>query len=203
MCLPVVRFLPWNKLSDSEVFTMANEYLIKKWRLWFKFIDMKHKGEVSKEDFKEEEEAYAKAAHLEGECKKEFMEATNKFVDELIFHGRSGPITEDDFIELTNNDFKNDKEKFGEKMKKGLAADFKIWDRKGAGSITEEDCLIAFKSVGLGDETWIKKFFETFNPVDGQISLKSYVDKMLPFLVSEDSSVQDPVLELFESYPEK
>lgn len=148
-------------------------------------------------------EAYAKAAHLEGECKKEFMEATNKLVDELVFHGKSGPITEDEFVELTNNDLKNGKDKFVEKMKKGLEADFKIWDQKGTGSIAEEEFMVAFKSVGMDNEAWNEKFFQVFNAVDGTVHVKDYVDVMLPFLVSEDSSKADPVLELFESYPEK
>lgn len=95
-------------------------------------------------------EAYAKAVHLEGKCKKEFVKATEKIVNKFVF--QSSPITDDKFVELTNNHFKNDKEKFVKKIKKGLEADFRTWGQRGTGSITEEEFMVAYKSIGMDNE---------------------------------------------------
>lgn len=180
---------------------MANEYLIKKWRLWFKFLDAKNTGKVSREDEKREEEEFVKLAHLEGERKEEVLKTSSRLWEQFVFRGKAGPITEDEFVEMTKYEFEADRDKFVEKMKQGCVDEFKILDQTGQGLLDEEMFINGFKAAGIQNETWIKMFFQAFNPVSGNISLDVYRDAMVQFMVDEDNTKKDIFIEALESYP--
>ncbi|XP_045214110.2 sarcoplasmic calcium-binding protein-like [Mercenaria mercenaria] len=181
---------------------MANEYLIKKWRMWFKALDRKHAGQLTQADEQRDENAYVKLAHLEGERKTEAIKTFHSFWDKFVFHGKSGPVTEEQFIKLTNDDYKANKKAFIEDIRKACDADIKVIDHDGKGFITEEEFITADKSLGLEDEAWNKMYFNSFNPKDGKVPNAVLCDAWADFLVSEDSSKKDVVLDAFEKFPD-
>ncbi|XP_045168078.2 sarcoplasmic calcium-binding protein-like [Mercenaria mercenaria] len=178
---------------------MANEHLISKWRLLFKALDVRHAGRISKEDIKQEEQTFAELHNLDAERKKEMEEDMDELMKELLFRGRPGPITEQEFIDMNNSEYKADKENFVEKMQKCLAADFANMDVSGKGSLTEDEFIKAFRALGHENITLDKKFFESYHPVNGEVPLELLISSWVEFATSEDSSKQDMVKEALES----
>lgn len=185
-----------------KIITMANEYLIKKWKLWFKCMDRQHKGYLTKEDQKKEEEEFVKLHQLEGERKEEVKEVFQNLWDQVIFHGKKGPVTEQEFVDMTNEDFKKGKAEFEETVRKLFLEDLKAVDQTGEGSLTEEMFLKSYKAAGFTNEEWNKKLFQVYSPVNGKAPFDNMIDAWVHFLINEDSSKKDDVLEVLESYPD-
>ncbi|XP_060552287.1 sarcoplasmic calcium-binding protein-like [Ruditapes philippinarum] len=177
---------------------MANDYLKSKWRLWFRLYDVKHKNKLSGEDVKEKEERFAAINHLDPEQKKKVIETMDKLLSENVFYGKPGPITEDEFVEMQNDDFKADKDKYVEKRRKYFTTVFSMVDLCGEG-ITEEEFVNAFKALGHDNVSLDKKFFHDFKPVDGKIPRSVFVDALVQFTTCEDSSKEDLVKTGLES----
>lgn len=177
---------------------MANDYLKGKWGLWFRMIDARHKSKLSMDDIKENEDRFAIISHLDAEKKKEIVSKLNKLVNENIFYGKDGPITEQDFIEMQNEDFKADKENYIEKRKNYFTTLFGIIDLTGEG-VTEEEFVNVFRAAGHENVQLDKQFFQRFNPVDGKIPLNVFVDAMVQFTTCEDSTKPDSVKEGIEA----
>ena len=138
-------------------------------------------------------------AHLEGERKEEVLTTSHRLWNNFIFRGKPGPITEQDFIDMTNQDYKTDKAKFVENIRKDCVDDVSCFDFKKQGFITEEDFLMGCKAAGMENEQWNKTFFNTFKPVDGKIGVDVMVDAWVKFLTEEDSSKEDLVMETLQS----
>ncbi|XP_053374618.1 sarcoplasmic calcium-binding protein-like [Mercenaria mercenaria] len=177
---------------------MANDYLKGKWRLWFSVYDAKHKHQLSKEDVKEKEEKFAILNHLDAERKKQVIETMNKLLSENVFYGKSGPISEDEFVDMQNEDFKADKDNYVAKRRKYFTTVFNMIDLYGEG-ITEEEFVNAFRAMGHDNVSLDKKFFQDFKLVDGKIPLSVFVDAMVQFTTCEDSSKPDLVKHGLES----
>ncbi|XP_053374617.1 uncharacterized protein LOC123531732 isoform X2 [Mercenaria mercenaria] len=147
-------------------------------------------------------EAFVNLAHLEGERKEEVLHTSQKLWDQFVFRGKTGPVTEDGFIQMINDDLKKDRKKFEENMRKACIDDLKIVSQSGNDYLTEEEFINAYKAVGFGNDDWNKKLFQAFDPVDGKVNNDKIVEVWFQFLVSEDSSKKDVALELLESYPD-
>ncbi|XP_045168939.2 sarcoplasmic calcium-binding protein-like [Mercenaria mercenaria] len=179
---------------------MANEYLIKKWRMCFKLMDVKHAGQISREDEKQEEEAYVKLAHLEGKRKEEILETSHRLWNNFVFRGKPGPITEEEFIDMTNTEYKTDKAKFIADMRKDCADDMSCFDLKQQGFVTEEEFIMGCKAAGMENEKWNRDFFRSFNPTDGKVDVNVMIEDWVQFLTEDDSSKKDAIMDAMQSY---
>ncbi|XP_045186875.2 sarcoplasmic calcium-binding protein-like [Mercenaria mercenaria] len=178
---------------------MAKEFLINKWRLWFRVLDVKGTGQFSREDEAQDEERYAHLSHLNPEQKAEVVEALRRLTDEYYFRGKQGPISEQDFVDMNNEDFKADKGKFEERMKKCFETEYKIFDTNGDGMITKDAFQKAYLGCGHDNLERINKFFQSYNPVDDKVPVKTIADSWVLFTTNEDSSVKDVVREALEA----
>ncbi|XP_053373655.1 sarcoplasmic calcium-binding protein-like [Mercenaria mercenaria] len=181
---------------------MANEYLIKKWRLWFKALDRKHAGQLTRADQRRDVDAYIKLTGLEGESRTDAITLINSYWDEFVFHGKSGPVTEEQFIEMTKDRFRAGEDTFMEVYRKAVIADVKMIDQGGKGYITEEEFTCTNKSMGLENEAWNKMYYNAFNPKNGKVPNVVISDAWVDFYFNEDSSTRDVVLDVFEKYPD-
>ncbi|XP_053374302.1 sarcoplasmic calcium-binding protein-like [Mercenaria mercenaria] len=105
---------------------MANDYLISKWRMYFKAIDAKNEGRITKEYITEDKTKFADYHHLEGTRREDMMERIEQWFDKYILQGKSGPISEQEFVDMLNDDFKADRDKFVKKMQTSFEESFEI-----------------------------------------------------------------------------
>jgi hypothetical protein len=144
-------------------------------------------------------EAFVKLAHLEGKRKDEVLETSHRLWNNFIFRGKPGPITEQEFIDMTNNEYKEDRRKFTEKVRKDCMDDVSCFDYKKQGFVTEEEFLTGCKAAGMENEQWNKDFFRIFNPVEGKIEVNVMVEAWVRFLTEEDSSKKDLIMECLQT----
>lgn len=127
------------------------------------------------------------------------MKAADELWDDIVFHGTPGPITEQAFVDAHNNAFKTDKAKFVENMQNCYTRLVDLIDISGEGSVTLQEMINAFKSIHHENIAIDKKFFESYNPVDGKIPSKIFVDSWVQFVTCEDSSKRDLVKEALDA----
>ncbi|XP_060552290.1 sarcoplasmic calcium-binding protein-like isoform X2 [Ruditapes philippinarum] len=181
---------------------MANEYLIRKWRVWFKSVDREHTGQLTQKDEKRTEETFLKLGHLEGEEKEKAIKTSQSQWDQFVFHGKSGPVTEAEFIESTNKSFMADKKQFEDIMRKACTENATVIDPEGKGYLTEEEYTNIYKAFGFNHDEWLKSFFNVFDNGDGKAHTDSIVDAWVHLLTSEDDSKADMLLETLEKCPD-
>ncbi|XP_045169642.2 sarcoplasmic calcium-binding protein-like [Mercenaria mercenaria] len=177
---------------------MANEHLKNKWRMWFGVIDAQHKHRLSHEDITEKENKFAIINHLDAEKRKQVMDTIDKLVNENVFYGKPGPISEDEFIDMQNEDFKADKESYIAKRRNYFTVLFQTMHLSGEG-VSEEEFVNAFRASGHENIALDKQFFQMYKPEDGLVPLSVLIDSWVQFTTCEDSSKLDIVKTGLES----
>lgn len=177
---------------------MANDYLIHKWRLWFGIFDVDKTGQFSRATEANHEEGFANLNNLTAERKKEVIAASKQMMEEHYFRGETGDLTEQTFVDMNNNEYKEDKNKFIERMRKLWNTDCDIMDLYQEGFITQEVFVNAFQAAGYANVDKAAKLFQSFGPKDQKIPVPVLVDALVHFTTSEDSSKPD----LFREYLE-
>ncbi|KAL4222846.1 hypothetical protein ACF0H5_018886 [Mactra antiquata] len=178
---------------------MANDYLVSKWKLWYTWFDINKDGKVDHDDVQSEKTKFAELSHLSEEDRVKVSDNWEKWWNEYIFWGKSS-ITEAEFVELMNNAFKENRENFQKRMQSCFEFVInEIVDNDKSGSISLDEFVLVFKSCGHNNTDLDKKFFDSYNPIDGAIPSKAMIDSWVVFTTSEDSSVSDIVKEAFES----
>lgn len=145
-------------------------------------------------------ESFVKMSNLDEDRKKQVVESSKKLWNEFVFHGKDGPVSEEEFIAMTNESFQKDKRKFEENIRSGCNADLRALDQNNEGLLIEEVFLNAYKAGGFHNDEWNKKFFQDLNPVDGKVPFDNLTNAWVQFLVSEDSSKKDVIMEILELY---
>ncbi|XP_052250119.1 sarcoplasmic calcium-binding protein-like isoform X4 [Dreissena polymorpha] len=178
---------------------MANAFLVSKWKIWYKSLDVNHDGMISFADVEESRSKFSELHHLDEQKKKQVMDNFEKWWNEFIFRGKTGEISESEFVDMLNKDFTTDKAKFKKSMEKCFDILFDVIDTNKDRSISEDEFLIAFKAYGHENVALDTKFFKAYNPKDGLVPLREIVDSWISFATSEDSSKPDIVKTAFES----
>ncbi|XP_045169697.2 sarcoplasmic calcium-binding protein-like [Mercenaria mercenaria] len=178
---------------------MANDYLISKWRMWFKSLDVKHDGKIERTDENEVVVKFAHLHHLEAEKKKDIMKQLDTWWDEYVFRQGPGPISEQDFVDMQNDDFKADKEIFKQRMVTCMKTIFGIINISHDGLMTEQEFVIAFRSAGHENIKLDTDLFNAYGSVNGKVSVQKICDSWVHFTTCEDSSVKDIVKDAYEA----
>ncbi|XP_060590846.1 sarcoplasmic calcium-binding protein-like [Ruditapes philippinarum] len=176
---------------------MANDYIINKWKLWFRSIDIKRKGTISRADVKQEEDTLATLSHLDDDRRKQLQVNLDKIWDDIVFRGKE-PINEQTFVAMNIQDYTTNKQKFVEEVRKAYTAFFNLVDVSGEGSVSEEEFVNMMKACSHNNNALNKKFFEDYNPVDGKIACSVLVDSWVQFTSCDDSSKTDLIKEAIE-----
>ncbi|WAQ93827.1 SCP-like protein [Mya arenaria] len=186
-------------IRSSFVFAMANAFLVSKWKIWYNSLDVNHDGMISFEDV--EENKFSELHNLDAKQKKDVIENFEKWWNQYIFRKRKGEeISEKEFLDMLNNDFKTDKAKFLSEMEACFKTLFNVIDTNQDRSISEDEFLIAFKAYGHENVALDTKFFKSYNPdKDGLVPLMNIVNSWIQFTTSEDESKPDVVKAAFES----
>ncbi|XP_045168946.2 sarcoplasmic calcium-binding protein-like [Mercenaria mercenaria] len=179
---------------------MANEYIINKWKLWFRAIDINHKGQILSADVQQEGETFAELSHVDAEKKKEILANLHKLWNEYVFRGKTGPINEEEFVEMNSQQYEADKAKFQAGLRKCYTALFSdIIDVYHEGFVTEEEFVNIMKACGHENVALDKKFFSFYKPDGGKVPLQVLIDSWVQFTTSDDSSQKDVVKEALEA----
>ncbi|XP_045168191.1 sarcoplasmic calcium-binding protein-like isoform X2 [Mercenaria mercenaria] len=179
---------------------MATDYLVAKWKLWYKSLDVNHDGKISIEDVEESRAKFSDLHKLDAEKSKQVQDNFTKWWNEFVFRGKTGEISETEFIDALNNDLKADSAKFKADMDRCFNIFFDVIDTNKDRSISEEEFLIAFKAYGHENVALDTKFFQAYNPKDGLVSLREIVDSWIDFVTGDDSSKSGSIVKTaFES----
>ncbi|XP_052800256.1 sarcoplasmic calcium-binding protein-like isoform X1 [Mya arenaria] len=180
---------------------MANAFLVSKWKIWYNSLDVNHDGMISFEDVEESRNKFSELHNLDAKQKKDVIENFEKWWNQYIFRKRKGEeISEKEFLDMLNNDFKTDKAKFLSEMEACFKTLFNVIDTNQDRSISEDEFLIAFKAYGHENVALDTKFFKSYNPdKDGLVPLMNIVNSWIQFTTSEDESKPDVVKAAFES----
>lgn len=135
---------------------------------------------------------------LDAEKSKQVQENFTKWWNEFVFRGKTGEISETEFVEALAKDYTADKAKFKAEMDRCFNIFFDVIDTNKDRSISEEEFLIAFKAYGHENVALDTKFFQAYNPVDGLVSLRTIVDSWIDFVTGEDASKGSIVKTAFE-----
>ncbi|XP_045168996.2 sarcoplasmic calcium-binding protein-like [Mercenaria mercenaria] len=179
---------------------MANDYVINKWRLWFRAMDINHKGQISSADVQQEGETFAELSHVDAERRKEILADLHKLWNEYIFRGKTSPINEEEFVEMNCHQYEDDKAKFQAGLRKCYTAFFSdIIDVCHEGFVTEEEFVNIMKAGGHENVAFHKKFFSFYKPDGGKVPQQFLIDSWVQFTTSDDSSQKDVVKEALET----
>ena len=122
-----------------------------------------------------------------------------KWWNEFVFRGKTGEISEQEFVDALNKDYTSDKTKFISEMTRCFDIFFDVIDTNKDRSISEEEFLVAFKAYGHENVALDTKFFKAYNPTDGLVPLRQIVDSWVDFVTSEDAAKGSIVKTAFES----
>ena len=137
---------------------------------------------------------------LDAEKSKQVQENFTKWWNEFVFRGKTGEISEQEFVDALNNDLKANKDNFVAEMTRCFNIFFDVIDTNKDRSISEDEFLIAFKAYGHENVALDTKFFQAYSPVDGLVSLRVIVDSWIDFVTGEDSSKSGSIVKTaFES----
>lgn len=127
------------------------------------------------------------------------MKASDQLWDDIVFHGKPGPITEQEFVDAHNESFKADKGKFLVDMQNCYTRLVDLVAVSNKGSVNLQEMINALKSIHHENIAAGKQLFESYNPVDGNIPSKVLVDSWVQFTTCEDSSKRDILKEALEA----
>jgi len=109
-------------------------------------------------------------------------------------------ISETQFVDVLNADYKKDKAAFKKKMDKCFNVFFDVIDTNKDRSISEDEFLIAFKAYGHENVALDTKFFKAYNPdKDGLVPLHQIVTSWIDFTTNDDPKEKSVVKEAFEA----
>ncbi|KAH3706228.1 sarcoplasmic calcium-binding protein-like isoform X3 [Dreissena polymorpha] len=178
---------------------MANEFLVSKWKIWYKSLDVNHDGKITFADVEESRSKFSELHHLPEEQKKQVMKNLEQWWNEFIFRGKTGEISESEFIKMLSKEFSADKAKFKKSMEKCFNILFDVIDTNKDRSISEDEFLIAFKAYGHENVALDTNFFKAYKPIDGLVPFKEIVNSWIEFATSEDKTKPDIVKTAFEA----
>ncbi|KAL4222881.1 hypothetical protein ACF0H5_018921 [Mactra antiquata] len=179
---------------------MANAYLVSKWKIWYKSLDVNHDGKISKADVEESRNKFSELHELNDEKKALISENFDKWWNLFIFGGNlDAEISEEEFVGKLNKEFSADKAKFVAKISDCFDMFFDVIDTNKDRSISEEEFLYAFKAYGHENVALDKSFFQAYGPKGGLVPLKDIVASWINFATSEDASKDDVVKKGFDS----
>jgi len=179
---------------------MANDYLVSKWKIWYKSLDVNHDGKISYADVEDSRKQFTDLHKLDTDLKQKTNTNFDIWWDNFIFHGdKSVEISEEQFVADLNSQLKEGKDKFKEKMQACFNMFFDVIDTNQDRSISEDEFLIAFKAYGHENVALDTKFFNGYKPKEGLVPLKDIVTSWVTFATSENSSDDDIVKKNFEA----
>jgi len=178
---------------------MANEFLVAKWKIWYKSLDVNHDGKISIEDVEESRKKFTELSGLQGDQAKSVNVDMEGWWNQYIFRGQVGEISETQFVDALNKDYTSDKSKFCDTMNKCFNTLFDVIDTNKDRSISEDEFLIAFKAYGHENVALDTSFFKMYNPTDGLVPLRDIVDSWIDFACNCDSSKPSVVKKAFEA----
>ena len=144
-------------------------------------------------------EKFSELHQLDAEKKKLVMANFEKWWNEYVFRGKTGEISESQFVDALQEDYKASKDKFYNKMQSCFDTIFDVIDTNKDRSISEEEFLIAFKAYGHEHVALDKKFFQAYHPKDGLVPMRDIVASWVDFATSTDASKESVVKTAFEA----
>lgn len=174
------------------------DYLIHKWKLWYKSLDVNHDGLITYADVEESRSKFAELHHLLGDKAKGVKVDMEGWWMKYILPSKEGTLTQEQFLDTCKKEYTKDKAAFIKKMTDCYNTIFDVIDTNKDRSIELSEFIIAFQAFGHENEGLIRKCFELMDPKDGLIPIKDIVNAWIQFTSCDDPHKKDVVKESYE-----
>ncbi|OWF50458.1 sarcoplasmic calcium-binding protein [Mizuhopecten yessoensis] len=176
------------------------DYLVSKWKIWYKSLDVNHDGIISIEDVEESRNKFTDLHKLVGDKSTGVKVDMQKWWDTYIFLTPGAEISETQFVENLGNSFKKDKKAFLATMTACFNMIFDVIDTNKDRSIDLNEFIYAFAAFGHENESVVRTAFALLKPDDNNtVPLRTVVDAWISFVTCEDASKTDVIKSAFES----
>ncbi|XP_069111046.1 sarcoplasmic calcium-binding protein-like [Argopecten irradians] len=175
------------------------DFLIAKWKIWYKSLDVNHDGKISFEDVEESRNKFTDLHNLVGEKSSGVKVDMEDWWNTYIFPTKGAEISEEEFLKMLGDQYKADKAAFNAKMSDCFNKIFDVIDTNKDRSIDLDEFIYAFKAFGHENEDIVKKAFSLFNPTKNTVPLRTVVDSWIAFVTADEAGKDDIIKKAFES----
>ena len=174
------------------------DFLVHKWKLWYRSLDVNHDGVISFADVEESRSKFTDLHKELGDKAAGVKIDMEKWWTKYILPSKTGELSLEQFLDKCKSEYSADKTAFCQKMSDCFNNLFDVIDTNKDRSIELDEYIIAFKAFGHENEKLVTKSFELMNPQNGLIPLKDIVNAWIQFVTSNDPHQKDVVKESFE-----
>lgn len=175
------------------------DYLTKKWKYWYSYLDVNHDGMISFEDVEECRKKFAELHKLKADKAKSVNVDIEKWWNKYIFRAGAGKeLSVDDFLNILTSDYKKDKAAFKKSIQECFEEVFNVIDIDKDRTIDLEEFLYAFRAFGHENEDILKTVFKSYKASNDKVPIRQLVDSWVQFVCDEDGSKKDVLREAFE-----
>lgn len=175
------------------------DYLTKKWKYWYSYLDVNKDGMISFDDVEECRKKFAELHGLKDDKAKSVKVDIEKWWNKYIFRSGAGKeLSEKDFLDILTADYKKDKAKFKTSIEECFTEVFKVIDIDKDRTIDLDEFLYAFRAFGHDDDSILTTVFKSYKASNDKVPMKQLVDSWVQFVCDEDSTKKDVLKEAFE-----
>ncbi|XP_062591107.1 sarcoplasmic calcium-binding protein-like [Saccostrea cucullata] len=172
------------------------DYLTKKWKMWFKSLDVDHDGKISLQDVEESRNKFTDLHHLLGDKAETVRTDVESWWTTYILKGEH-QLTEGQFLSNLTTIYKQDKVDFKAHIQRCFEMIFDVIDTNKDCSIELKEFIFAFKAFGHENEDLVTKTFKRFDKE--LVPLREMVAAWVQFVTDDDSSNRDIIYEVFQA----
>lgn len=175
------------------------DYLTKKWKYWYSYLDVNKDGMISFDDVEDCRKKFAELHGLKEDKAKTVKVDIENWWNKYIFRSGAGKeLSEKDFLEILTVDYKKDKAKFKKSIEECFTEVFKVIDIDKDRTIDLDEFLYAFRAFGHDDNAILTTVFKSYKATNDKVPMKQLVDSWVQFVCDEDSKKKDVLKEAFE-----
>ncbi|XP_062619285.1 sarcoplasmic calcium-binding protein-like [Saccostrea cucullata] len=172
------------------------DYLTKKWKMWYKSLDVNHDGKISLEDVEESRNKLTELHHLLGDKAETVRTNVESWWTTYILKGEH-QLTEEQFLSNLTTAYKQDKADFKANIQSCFETILDVIDTNKDRFIELKEFIYAFKAFGHENEELVTKTFKLFDK--DLVPLHEMIAAWVQFVTDDDSSKRNIIYKVFQA----
>lgn len=184
--------------------TTTLEFLQNKWAVWFRTLDLKKEGLITRENAEISKKNFLESFHFSPKHANEIAEIINMFWQIYIFKfhdmGPTGVLDEKTFVDNLTREYLADREEFAAFFRRAFKLVFVAIDVNSDGKLSFDEFNAAMKAFEHRDDVITKKIFQSYCPnADGLASIATVVEMWADIVIGEKQDSQNEIVKDFRS----